>query len=270
MTDCQRWNGGRDSRRPAGEPIVTRHHEVVEIPDDTTARAFIIEHHYAKSYPARRFRFCLYDRAELVGVSIFGNPANDAATVSILPTFKPRDVVDLSRFVLHDRVAGNGETWFLGRCFELLADRVAAVTSSSDPLPRTMLDGRVVMPGHVGTIYQAFNGAYRNRARGGLLNMLPDGSVFSDRSWSKIRSAERGWIASTLKLVAWGATPLDPGAQGEERRAWCTEWINKLCRRVSHPGNHRYAWILDRKRQREMPGFVGPKLRYPKRHQEAA
>lgn len=41
----QRWRARRESYRPAGEPIETRRYEVALIPDDTTARAFVIEHH---------------------------------------------------------------------------------------------------------------------------------------------------------------------------------------------------------------------------------
>jgi hypothetical protein len=76
---AQRWNDRRDSYRPAGEPIRTADFDVVEILSDNVARAFVERHHYSKSYPAARFRFGFYRRAELVGVAVFSVPCNDAS-----------------------------------------------------------------------------------------------------------------------------------------------------------------------------------------------
>lgn len=61
---CQRWRARRDSYRRPDEPIRTLEHEVAEIPDDTTARAFVERHHYSGTRPeaqklARRCRALL-------------------------------------------------------------------------------------------------------------------------------------------------------------------------------------------------------------------
>ena len=51
---------------------------------------------------------------------------------------------------------GNGESYFVAQCFKRLARLgIQGVLSFSDPIPRTDLEGRVVMPGHIGTVYQA-------------------------------------------------------------------------------------------------------------------
>jgi hypothetical protein len=64
---------------------------------------------------------------------------------------------------LFDEVPANGETWFLGRCFELLRhENLVGVVSFSDPVPRTSL-------------------------------LLPDGSVLNARTVQKIRGMDRGW-----------------------------------------------------------------------------
>lgn len=64
-----------------------------------------------------------------------------------------------SRFVLLDECPGNSESWFLARCFDaLLADGVRGVVPFADPVPRRTASGRLVMPGHVGTIYQGYAG----------------------------------------------------------------------------------------------------------------
>jgi uncharacterized protein (TIGR03435 family) len=49
---------------------------------------------------------------------------------------------------LLDAVPGNGETWFLARCFEILRNRgVVGVVSFSDPLQRETLGGEIVHMG---------------------------------------------------------------------------------------------------------------------------
>ena len=61
---CQRWRGGRDSYRPAGETIRTSDFEVAAFPEDAVAKRFVLRHHYSGSYPAARWRFGLYRGAE--------------------------------------------------------------------------------------------------------------------------------------------------------------------------------------------------------------
>jgi hypothetical protein len=55
------------------------------------------------------------------------------------------------------------ESWFLARCSRLAAEAgLRGLVMFSDPVPRTRTDGVVVMPGHIGTIYQASNAVYTN------------------------------------------------------------------------------------------------------------
>ena len=251
-TGCQRWALGRASYRPPAERIDTRRHEVTTLAE-LDAKAFVVEHHYSRSYPAARFRFGLYERGELVGVAVFSQPINNAS----LDRFgcAREHATELGRFVLVDRVAGNGETWFLARCFDQLrADGVLGVLSCSDPVPRRRSDGTLVMPGHVGTIYQAHNGIYTGRTRAETLRLLPDGRVFHRRAQSKIRHLERGWRYAAGILEGYGATPFDGTA------AWLDYWLERLTRPMRHPGNHRYVWALDRRTRRALP----TPLAYPK------
>lgn len=168
----QRWKTGRDTYRPVGETIDTRAYEVASIPDDSTARAFVETHHYSKSYPAARFRYGLYRGDHLAGVAVFSVPAR-AAVLAVLPG-DPSERTELGRFVLLDDVAANGETWFLARAFEMLRTAgIAGVVSFSDPMARRRSDGSIVHPGHVGTIYQAFNAIFLGRARPDRIRLLP-------------------------------------------------------------------------------------------------
>lgn len=244
---CQRWEGGRGRWRYASEVIRTSEYDVQVIADDATARAFIETHHYSKTYPAARVRVGLYCRGALVGVAVFSHPCN-AKTLTNVFHGSALTSVELGRFVLLDEVPGNGETWFLARCFEQLR-RVGllGVVSFSDPMPRTTSDDRLVFPGHIGTIYQAHNAAYLGRGTARTLRLLPDGTVFSARAMQKIRAGEQGWTYAAAVLERFGATAC-PG-DASERRAWLRRWLSAVTRPLAHPGNHKYAWSLERRRQ---------------------
>jgi hypothetical protein len=260
VTGNQRWAEGRDSYRPPAERIQPREYEVAAIADDRTARAFVEQHHYSRSYPAARVRVGLYRRGQLVGVAVFSHPCNDRVLTNTFRDTLALEAVELGRFVLLDEVPGNGETWFLARCFELLRQRaLRGVVSFSDPVPRTTVDGRVVFPGHLGTIYQAHNARYLGRGAAGLLRVLPDGTILSHRTEQKIRAGHRGWRAAVALLSEHGADVIPDGASREVRLAWLATWLPQLTRRIRHPGNHKYAWSLNRRVQLA-PGVDYPKL----------
>lgn len=256
----QRWRQGRDSYRPAGEPIVTTDYEVARIDDDATARSFVQEHHYSGTFPAARFRHGLYRRNALVGVAVFSHPTNDRTLTNVFPG-SATDAVELGRFVLLDDVPANGETWFLARCFRDLRQDVAGVVSFSDPMPRTTLDGRTVFPGHVGTIYQAKCGTYLGRGTGRVLRLLPDARVLSDRTVQKIRKRERGWRYGAAQLERWGADAL---GELDDAVAWLAMWVPRLTRPLRHPGNFKYAWAIDKSLRKVLP----TSLPYPKKDEE--
>lgn len=255
----QRWREGRDSYRPAGEVIDPRDFEVAEIAEDAPAKAFVLKHHYSASYPAARWRFGLYRGGKLAGVAVFSHPASDAVLTNVFQG-EATESVELGRFVLLDDVAGNGETWFLGRCFEVLRrEGLRGVVSFSDPVARQRADGITVFPGHIGTIYQAHNGVFLGRGSPSTLKLLPDGTVFSNRAWGKIRMQQRGWRYSAAILERFGAERLDP--EREDPRAWLRRWLPSLTRNLRHPGNYRYAWGLQRASRRALP----TSLPYPKK-----
>lgn len=255
-TAVQRWNGGRASYRPAGEPINTAAYEVAELKDDRTPRAFVERHHYSRSYPAAIHRYGLFRRAELVGTAIFSWPVNEKSLVALPGARDER--LELGRFVLTDDVPANGESWFLARSFELLrAAGLAGILSMSDPVPRRDAAGAVVFPGHVGTIYQATNATYLGRGTARTLRVLPDGTVFSARAMSKIRAREKGWRYAAEQLERHGAEPL---SETHDAAAWLRAQLPRVTTTLRHSGNHRYAWALNRRDRRHLP----KSLAYPK------
>lgn len=237
----QRWLARRASYRPPTERIRPAEYDVLELPDDARAKAFVVEHHYSASYPAARFRFGLYRRGELVGVAVYAHPCNDAVLTSVFGG-RAIDSVVLARFVLVDSVPGNGETWFLARTFRRLRARgLRGVLSFSDPVPRTTVEGRRVFAGHIGTIYQASNASYLERTARSWMWILPDGRALPPRTIAKIRNLERGWQHASAILTSFGADPM----KGDPRQ-WLERWLPLLTRRQRHDGNHRYAWSFAR------------------------
>lgn len=283
----QRWRDGRGVYMPAGEVIDPDRYFVALI-DELPAKAFVTRHHYSSTFPAARYRVGLFERLaadaepnktrtrvlgrrgvggeapDLVGVAVFSQPCNDLA-LRPLPT--TRESVELGRFVLLDRVPGNGETWFLRRAFDLIArEGITGVVSFSDPFPRTTREGSIVFGGHVGTIYQAHNAVYLGRARADTIRLLPDGRTLHARAVAKLRGREQGWRYVLDMLFRYGAVPRANlgGRAGVD--AWIEEWIERLTRKVKHPGNHKYVWAFDRHARKALPKSKP----YPKQVDEAA
>lgn len=248
MTDMlnQRWRDGDARWRPAGEVIQTSRYEVALIDGDAAAKAFVQQHHYSGTYPAARVRMGLYRGADLVGVAVFSVPANNRVIPSYLPHLDPLEGVELGRFVLLDDVPGNGETWFLARCFELLRQakpELRGVLSYSDPVPRRDESGQVILPGHIGTIYQAHNARYMGRSGARTQIIDRHGRILSPRAISKVRAGEVGQDYALAQIIE--ATGLKP-KRHEVMRDYITRATAHL-RRVRHPGNHAYIWSLDKR-----------------------
>lgn len=270
-THAQRWYRRRESYRPVTEASIgSLEHEVAEIPDDTTAKAFVLEHHYSGSYVSAKRRFGLYcgkakvdpetgdPRGHLVGVAVFSTPVN---MLSLDPAPGDKDTrAELGRLVLIDDVPANGESWFLARCFELLrAEGFSGIVSFSDPVARTDVGGHRVHPGHIGTIYQATNGVYLGTSKPETRLLLPDGTMLPNRLLTKIRKGERGWRYGVERLEQHGAVPL---RAGEDATAWLRRVLPVITRPLRHTGNHKYVWDLERrgKRARLPPSKPYPKL----------
>ncbi|MBL8605190.1 MAG: hypothetical protein JNK72_24885 [Myxococcales bacterium] len=253
----QRWRDRRGVYRPARETFDPTRFEVGAIPDDATAKAFVIEHHYSRSFPAARRRFGLFERGAIVGVAVFSQPMQSA----VLRPFAPEEAMELGRLVLLDHVLANAESWFVARAFDALrGEGVRGVVSFSDPEPREDANGRLTFPGHIGTVYQALNALYTGRARPNTLRLLPDGTNITARTLAKIRQRERGWRYAVDALVARGAEP----PTTDDLRAWLQRALPTVTRKLRHGGNHRYVFGLtpsDRKwLAREVTAAPYPKI----------
>lgn len=265
-TTCQRWRERRDSYRPAGE-VIDPSTLAVDVIDRTSARAFVVAHHYSGSYPASRLDVGLFRGRALVGVAVFSVPASQASIPARTGGLPASAGVELGRLVLLDDVEANGETFFLARAFRFVRselDGVRAVVSYSDPHPRATADGRLVMPGHVGTIYQAFNGRFVGRSKSRTIYLGPDGRELPPRSLSKLRNGERGDGYAYDRLLALGAPPR---RSFEDARTYVARALREgPFRAERHPGCLAYVWGFDKRDRRTLP----PALPYVKKTDRSA
>lgn len=226
------------------------------------ARDFVLAHHYSATYSQVRMRYGLIHGDRLVGVATLGCGMQDKVLTNPLPSLDRTTAAELARLVLIDEVPANAESWFTTRVFRDAADEgLRGVVAFSDPLPRP----DVGMPGHVGTIYQAMNADYCNRATADPLTVLPDGTVITKRSLQKVRGGESGAGGVIRRLVDAGARPYGVDHTGA---VWLRAALGDVAaRRVPTLGNHRFVFRLGTERERRrIPLGEGYEPRpYPKR-----
>lgn len=250
FSTCQRWRGRRTSYRPAGEPLDTRRYEVTPI-GFTDAKRYVVAHHYSASMPASRLEVGLWHKASanrsaaLAGVLVFSVPMQEQAIPAWLDGLSPRLGIEIGRLVLDEDVPGNGESWFLGRAFRLLRERlpeVRGVLSYCDPVERRDAEGRITKRGHVGVVYRAHNGTFVGRSAARTLILAADGRGVSERALSKIRRDEQGAAYAMRQLRDLGAPPRHMGENG-------AVYVERALReggfrRSRHPGNLAFRWML--------------------------
>ncbi len=255
----QRWRERRPSwvRRRDGGFDSRRYH--VAPADWASAATFVRRHHYAGSLPSVTWSLGMFHDDELVGVAMLGCPTSDRVLTLPFPDLQPYEAsIELSRFVLLDKIEANAETWLLGRVRAWLRAEtgIRGVLAFSDPVPR-IAHGVTTMPGHFGGIYQAGSAVYLGRATPRTLTVMPDGTVLNDRAKSKVRNRESGWRYVVGRLIDFGATP----PAGDELRVWlpaALAQIGATSRR--HGGVLRYAFPLDRHVRLGLPAQSPPRL----------
>ncbi len=237
LSFTQRWSEGRCYWRPAGEPFRRGDADFAAVDSDAGVKAFIRRHHYSGKYPAARRRFGMYRKdGKLVGAAVFSIPQNDAVFRCL--GAPAEECLELGRLVLLDEVPSPAETWFVGECFRALKrEGFAGVVSFSDPNRRERADGSILLPGHVGIVYQGLTATYLGTSKPDTYRLLPDGQVLCRRAMSKIRNLERGWEREVAELERLGA-----GRLHGDPRAWLEFWLPRITRRLDHRGNHKYAW----------------------------
>ncbi|GAA4442574.1 Mom family adenine methylcarbamoylation protein [Phytohabitans houttuyneae] len=279
---CQRWRTGRHTWRPVHEGgFDARRYRLVQIPE-AAARAFVVQHHYSRSFPAARASFGLLEGEHLVGVAVVGVPMHPRVLTNPFPTLDVTTAAELSRLVLLDDVPSNAESFVMGRLFRLTAEHgLRGLVAFADPQPR-IIAGTMVLGGHLGHVYRVTRGRYLGRGTARTLTVLPDGTVLTARAQSKVRRAERGAAGVRARLVGlgahrycasvppdgWNPTPDAPAWSAlpplRQQAAWLEHALAAVgARRVRHLGCHRFAWpVGDRGWRRRCPIGV-TELPYP-------
>jgi hypothetical protein len=265
---CQRWRRGAHRWRPVHEGGFDAHRYRLIPIAEASARQFVTDHHYSRTFPAARASLGLLDGPRLVGVAVLGVPMHPAVLTKPFPTLDPGAAAELSRLVLLDEVPANAESWLLGRLFRWAAEQgLRGLVAFSDPQPRPQ-GAAILMPGHVGHVYQVTGAHYLGRATPRTLTLLPDATVLCARAAQKVRAGERGAGGVRARLVALGATPPDPDVMAGQPGA-AAQWLRQAlvavgARPLRHRGNHRFAWpVGDRGWRRRCP--IGlPELPYPR------
>lgn len=236
-----------------------------EVIQKSLAKEFVLKHHYSGSMPPTRvsvglFRDNDWGMHDLVGVAAYTVPNHERVIPKWLNMDKTQGI-DLGRFVLHESVPANGETWFLSQSFDLLVEELPemrGVMATSDPVVRMNKHGEVTMPGHVGTIYQAHNGRNVGRTSSYYKKMNPNGVIVTDRTLNKLRNGEKGnnYVYQMLKEYAGLKRP------DEDWKQYVARAEQKFVK-FKHPGNHVYCWAVGDEKKRTRRKFHEP-LPFPK------
>lgn len=248
----QRWRDRRDIFVPGSSIFNASAHSVDVIASQATISSFIAAHHYAATTPPVRLAAGLFangkgGRSELVGVCVFSVPINNASVPKTAGLSDPLAACDLGRLCLLDSVGSNGESFLVSRAMRLLRQEkpeIISVMSYADPIRRHNADGKLILPGHVGQLYATMNAMYFGRSSPRTDLLLPDGTILSPRTKSKLRNEEQGYVGALNRLLKLGARQPDPG---EELKDWLSALENEgFFSRRRHPGNHTYVFPLTR------------------------
>ena len=222
-----------------------RLHEIAAIPIKSAA-AWIIKHHYLGSFPSATVCYGIFRNGELSGVSVLGTAQHKNTIPNVFGTSHAKDCLVLQRFALHDTLEFNAESYFLARVRALLKrEGYCGILTMSDETAKTDILGNTTFPGHIGTIFKSDNAVYLGRSDKSTEYLFADGSILSNRSFSKLVNNESGWAYMARKLETYGASKCPLTAS--ERREWGFYWRNRLTRKQQNTGKLRYAWSLHTK-----------------------
>lgn len=115
----------------------------------SVAQSIVKEHHYLHRSASAMFCFGLFEGMDLLGVAIYGKPANKNLCVGVCGPEESSSVIELTRLWIEDSTPKNTESFFIGKTLKLLPEKYDVVISYAE-----------IAAGHVGTVYQATNWIY--------------------------------------------------------------------------------------------------------------
>lgn len=219
-----------------------RIHEVAPVAEKM-AREFVAREHYLPDFPSAKLCVGLFRHEKLTGVAVFGTPQHNNTILKTFNVSNVNDGVVLSRIVLLDSEEMNAESYFLGRCREMLKKQgYVGLVTFSDDVPKFDANGKLIFPGHLGIQFRAGNAVFLGRSSPSAEYIFADGQVLSNRAFSKLTNNENGWRYVANKFEERGANPCPENF--DERKQWANHWRAKLTRKTGSPGKLKYAWSL--------------------------
>lgn len=113
------------------------------------AQAIVKKHHYLKRAASCMFAFGLFNGMELLGVLIYGKPANQNLCRGVCGPEESDRVLELTRLWVQDGTLKNTESFFIGQTLKMLPAEYDIIVSYAE-----------ISAGHRGVIYQATNWIY--------------------------------------------------------------------------------------------------------------
>ncbi|MDQ3749508.1 MAG: hypothetical protein M3367_10955 [Acidobacteriota bacterium] len=169
-----------------------RFHDVEKIPIKLAAE-WIVKNHYLGSFPSATVCYGIFRSGELSGVTVLGTAQHKNTIPNVFGPAHAKDCLLLQRFALEDVLEFNAESYFLARIRALLKrEGCCGILTMSDKTPKTDISGNVIFPGHIGTIFKSDNAVYLGRSAKYDEYLFANGSVLSNRSFSKLVNNESG------------------------------------------------------------------------------
>lgn len=125
------------------------------------AQAIVKQNHYLKRAAPCMFAFGLFDGLEILGVLIYGKPANQNLCQGVCGPEESERVLELTRLWVQDGTPKNTESFFIGQTLRMLPSSYDIIVSYAD-----------LSAGHSGVIYQATNWIYTGLSDAHLIWIL--------------------------------------------------------------------------------------------------
>lgn len=119
----------------------------VELIDKKTAIDIVVDKHYLHRKPPCSIAVGLKDKEEIVGVIIYGVPPSHTLLKGICGAEESKNVYELNRLWVDDKVPKNGESFFIAQSFKFVDKEI--IVSFAD-----------TSQNHVGIVYQSTNWIY--------------------------------------------------------------------------------------------------------------
>lgn len=146
----------------------------------------------------------IFRSGELAGVAVLGTAQHKNTIPNVFGSSHATDCLLLQRFALEDVLEFNAESYFLARVRALVKrEGYCGILTMTDETSKTDITGNVIFPVHIGSIFKSDNAVYPGRSAKSDEYLFADGTVLSNRSFSKLVNDESGWNYMARKFESY-------------------------------------------------------------------